>query len=183
MRVPSLVLALTLTTALLAPALPASAQNTAQQMLDMAKQIRASAEQMKATLPADDRAQMIRQAEEIEQAVRDGAYGKPGSTAAAGAAPAAAPGDLADRIAAAHDGRLEWLAREAACAGYTQENYLRFRYSPAINDRDTHCRNAYGHWATYLRLTRNGESREEAEKALFYYDAAAQRAVSLYGGK
>lgn len=160
--------------ALLAPG-AASAQSTAQRMLDTAKQIRASAEQLKGALSAEDRAKMIEQAEEIERGVRDGAYGD---------APAApkAPSN-AERIAAAHGGRLEWLAAEAACAGYTQENYLTFRYSPAINDRDSHCRNAYGHWATYLRLTRSGGDAEAAEQALFYYDAAARRAVELYGGK
>jgi len=165
-------LALTLA-ALLAPA-AASAQSTAEQMLDMARKIRASAEQLKDSLPAEDRAQMIKQAEEIEQGVRDGAY----STAVPKKEPS-----LSERILAAHGGRLEWLAAEAACAGYTQENYLTFRYSTAINERDTHCRNAYGHWATYLRVTRNGEGAEAAEQALFYYDAAAQRAVAFYGRK
>ena len=60
---------------------------------------------------------------------------------------------------------------------YTQENFRTFRYSSAINDRDTHCRNAYGHFSTYLRLIRDGQPGEAAEKALFYYDAAARRAV------
>jgi hypothetical protein len=166
------VLHLALITALIAPT-AAHAQSAAQQMLDMAKQVRASA--ALAGLTAEDRAQMIQQAEEIEQAVRDGAY--------AGAPAPQKEAPLSDRIAAAHNGRLEWLAAEAACAGYTQENYLSFRYSAAINDRDAHCRNAYGHWATYLRLVRNGQNGEEAEKALYYYDAAAQRAVALHGGK
>ena len=160
--------------ALLGPG-AASAQSTADQMLAMAKQIRASADQLKATLPAEDLAQMIKQAEEIEQAVRDGAY-------AGAVAPPKEP-SLSERILAAHGGRLEWLAAEAACAGYTQENYLTFRFSSAINERDTQCRNAYGHWATYLRVTRNGEGAEAAEQALFYYDAAARRAVEFHGRK
>ena len=174
MRVLHLALIAALIAALLAPA-AASAQSTAQRMLDMAKQIRASADQLKDSLPAEDRAQMIQQAEEIEQAVRDGAY--------AGAADAKKEPSLSERIAGAHGGRLEWLAAEAACAGYTQENYLTFRYSSAINERDTHCRNAYGHWATYLRVTRNGGGAEAAEQALFYYDAAARRAVDFHGRK
>ena len=152
-------LALALAAALLAPA-AASAQSVAQQMLDMAQKIRAQAEQLKDSLPAADRAQMIEQAEEIEKAVRDGAY-------AGAAAPKKEP-TTSERILAAHGGRLDWLAKEAACAGYTQENFATFRYSPAINDRDSHCRNAYGHWATYLRVTRNGGDAEEAEKALYY---------------
>lgn len=167
------ILHLALTLALMAPA-AASAQSTAQKMLDTAKRMRASAEQLRATLPAKDVAAMIKQAEEIEQGVRDGAYAE--------TAVPKTEAPLAERIAAAHNGRLDWLATKAACAGYTQENYLKFRYSTAINDRDTHCRNAYGHWATYLRLVRNGDDAEGAERALYYYDAAAQRAVGLHGG-
>lgn len=173
MRILQVAPALALTIAALLGGGSAAAQSTAEQMLAMAKQIRTSADQLKASLPAENLAQMIKQAEEIEQAVRDGAYA---------AAPAKAP-SLSERILAAHGGRLEWLAAEAACAGYTQENYLTFRYSSAINERDTHCRNAYGHWATYLRVTRNGEGAETSEQALFYYDAAARRAVEAYGRK
>jgi hypothetical protein len=39
---------------------------------------------------------------------------------------------------------------------------------PGVNG----CRNAYGHWATYLRVTCNGGGAEAAEQALFYNDAA-----------
>lgn len=167
------ILHLALIAALFGPVV-ASAQTTAQKMLDMARQIRTSADQLKDSLPAEDRAQMIRQAEEIEQAVRDGAY--------AGAEVKKEPA-LSERLLAEHGGRLEWLTSTGACAGYTQENYLTFRYSSAINDRDAHCRNAYGHWATYIRVTRDGEGEEASEKALFYYDAAAKRAVALQAGK
>ncbi len=97
----------------------AFAQSSAQRMLDAAKQMRASAEQLKDTLSAEDRARMIKQAEEIERGVRAGAYGD-------AAAPQKAPSN-ADRIAAAHGGRLEWLTGDGACAGYTQENYLTFQ--------------------------------------------------------
>ncbi|MFZ5720555.1 MAG: hypothetical protein ACOY5Y_13950 [Pseudomonadota bacterium] len=152
----------------------ASAQSTADAMMTMAKQIRTSVEQLKGQLPAEDLAQMLKQADEIEQAVRDGKY------ADAPAAPKEPT--LSERLMAQH-GRLDWLAREAACAGYTQENFRTFRFSSAINDRDTHCRNAYGHWATYVDLVRNGRAAEGADQALFYYDAAARRAVEHYGGK
>lgn len=182
MRIPHLAPLLALALAalpLVAPG-PAAAQSAADQsaadrMLATARQIRASAEQLKASLPPEDIARLIQQAEEIEQGVRDGAY-------AGAAAPPKAP-SLSERILAERGGRLEWLAAEAACAGYTQENYRTFRYSSAINERDTHCRNAYGHWATYLRLTRDGGDPEAAEQALFYYDAAARRAVELHGRK
>ena len=165
------VLPLALIAALLAPA-AASAQSTAQRMLDTAKQIRAAAQ----SLPPGDRAGLIKQAEEMEAAVRAGTYG------ALDAAPPAAPKEasLADQLMAKY-GRLDWLTPLAACAGYTQENYSTFRYAAAINDRDSHCRNAYGHYARYLQVMRNGEGQEEAEKALFYYDAAARRALALVG--
>jgi hypothetical protein len=167
------ILHLALITALAAPT-AASAQSTAEQMLAMAKQIRASAEQLKDSLPAEDRAQMIQQAEEIEKGVRDGAY--------SGAVPKKEP-TLSERLLAEHGGVMEWLTPNGACAGYTQENFRTFRFSPAINDRDSHCRNAYGHWAKYILVTRNGEGEEESEKALYYYDAAAKRAVALQGGR
>ncbi len=169
---PLRVLCLVLIAALLAPA-AASAQDTNQKMLETAARIRATAEQMKGKLPDDQIASLIKQAEEMEQGVRDGAYG-------AAAAPLPKEKPLSERLMAEH-GRLDWIATKAACAGYTQENYLTFRFSPGINDRDSHCRNAYGHFATYLRVTRNGEGAEEAEKALYYYDAAAKRALALVG--
>lgn len=167
------VLRLALITALLIPT-SASAQSTAQRMLDTAKQMRASAEQLKDTLPAKDLAKMIKQAEEIEQGVRDGDY--PDAPA-----PKKEPSH-SERIAAAHGGRVDWLFAEAACAGYTQENYSTFRYSSAINERDSHCRNAHGHYATYQRVSRAGDT-EAAETAVYYYNAAAERAVGFYGRK
>ena len=165
-------LCLALVAALLAPAC-ASAQDTNQKMLETAARIRATAEQMKGKLPDDQIASLIKQAEEMEQGVRDGAYG-------AASAPLKQEASLADQLMAKH-GRLDWLTPLAACAGYTQENYSTFRYSAAINDRDSHCRNAYGHFARYLQATRLGEGSEETEKALYYYDAAAKRALALYG--
>ena len=47
---------------------------------------------------------------------------------------------------------------------------------------NSHCRNAYGHWSTYLRRSRDGDA-EGAAQALFYYDAAARRSAALSGGK
>ncbi len=170
------VLHLALTLALIAPA-AAHAQNAAQQMLNSAAQMRANAEKLKPNLPPAAYADMIKAAADIEKAVRDGVYGK--LDAAAPAAPASTDLDknVAERLMREH-GRLDWLATKAACAGYTQENYATFRYSAAINDRDSHCRNAYGHFATYLRVTRNGEGAEAANTALFYFDAAARRAAA-----
>ena len=172
------ILHLAFTLALLAPPLlapgAAAAQSAAEQMLATAKQLRASAEQLKGSLPDKDRAKMIEQAEEIEKGVRNGDY--------AGAVLPPKEKPLSERLMAQY-GRLEWLTPTGACAGYTPENYQTFRFSPGINDRDSHCRNAYGHWGRYLQATRNGEGAEESEKALYYYDAAARRAVTLQGGK
>jgi hypothetical protein len=113
----------------------------------------------------------------MEADVRAGKYG------AVDAPPPAVrkEASLADQLMKQH-GRLDWLTPLAACAGYTQENYSTFRFSAAINERDTHCRNAHGHWATYLRYTRASDA-EGAGQALYYYDAAAQRAVGAYGRK
>ena len=164
--------------AILALAGPAHAQSTAQQMLDMAAKLRANVERLKDNLPAETRAQMLQQAAEIERQVKDGAYGK--LDAAPPPTVSAPDRNVAARLMAEH-GRLDWLATKAACAGYTQENYSTFRFSPQINDRDSHCRNAYGHFARYLQVMRNGEGQEAADQALFYFDAAAKRAVGLVG--
>lgn len=168
----SSVLALILAAALSSHAM---AQSAAQQMLDSAARLRATAEQMKDSLPADARAQMVAQAAEIEKAVKEGVYGP-----VSGATPTK-PQSLADQLQARH-GRLDWLTPKAACAGYTQENYLTFRFQAGINDRDSHCRNAFGHWASYLARTRAGDA-EQAAISLEYYDAAARRAVGLMGDK
>lgn len=172
MRVLPLVLIASLLVTGAAPAC-AWAQSTAQQMLDMAAQIRGNVEKMKDSIPPEARAEMLKSAEQIERAVARGDYAGP-------VAPPKAPA-LDEQLMAKY-GRLDWLAPLAACAGYTQENYNTFRYSAAINDRDSHCRNAYGHWSTYLRRSRDGDA-EGAAQALFYYDAAARRAAALSGGK
>lgn len=161
------------TAALLAPA-TAWAQSTAQQMLEMASQMRANVEKLGDKLPPDARAQMLKQADDIERAVANGDY--------AGAGEIRKQPTHAERIVAER-GRLDWLFAESACAGYTQANYQTFRYSTGINDRDSHCRNAHGHWATYQRHAKDPAAAEAAEQALFYYDAAARRAVDLYAGK
>ena len=155
----------------------ALAQSAAQQMLDSARAMRANAEKLKANLPAEAYASMVKSADDLEKQVRDGVYGKLDAPAPISNDP---DKNVAERLMREH-GRLDWLTPKAACAGYTLENYTTFRYSPAINDRDSHCRNAYGHYATYLRVTKAGEDKQFAEQALFYYDAAAKRAVALVG--
>jgi hypothetical protein len=148
----------------------ASAQTQAERMLAAAKQLRTTAEQHKATLTPDARAEMLRQADEMEKGVRSGAYG--------GYDNLPKEPTLAETLMAEH-GRLEWLTPNGACAGYTLENYETFRFSPQINDRDSHCRNAYGHYASYLRYAKDPAAAEGAAQSLFYYDAAARRAAGL----
>lgn len=152
----------------------AAAQTTADQMRASAQKLRSTVESLGPNLPADARAAMLKQAEELEASARDATFNTAGT-------PMPKPTE-AERIIAER-GALDWLKREAACAGYTEENYLTFRYNPAINDRDSHCRNAYGHWATYLRVSRNGGDAEAASQALYYYDAAARRAVGSHSGR
>lgn len=168
---------LALVAALAAPSAAAAqngAQNAAQQMLESARQMRANVERLKASLPPDTQAQMLKQADDIEAAVRKGDYGP------LNAAPPPKEPTVAEKILAER-GRLDWLTSEPACAGYTQQNYTTFRYSAAINDRDSHCRNAHGHWAAYLKWSRDPNGAEGASQSLFYYDAAARRAVGLMG--
>lgn len=164
------ILPLALVLALLTPA-AALAQDTSQQMLNLARQLRDQAAQMKDSLPPEDVADLIRQAEEIEQGVRDGGYSAP---------VAEQPVSLSDRIAAAHDGRLDWLDGEAACVGYGWENHRTFVSNYGDARRDALCRTAFGHFERYFLLTRDGGDRAQAEAALEAYDREAQAAVDYY---
>lgn len=148
----------------------ASAQTQAERMMAAAQQLRANADQHRATLAPEARMEMLRQAEEMERNVRAGAYGAYDNLPKAPT--------LAETLMAEH-GRLEWLTPNGACAGYTLDNYATFRFSPQINDRDSNCRNAYGHYAAHLRAARDPAAAEAAAQSLFYYDAAARRAAGL----
>lgn len=161
------ILALTLAAALTPVA--ARAQSTAERMMTAAKQLRTNAEQLKATLTPAAHAEMLRQADEMEKGVRDGIYGAYDNLPK--------PPTMAETLMAEY-GRLEWLTPNGACKGYTLENFRTFRFSPEINDRDSHCRNAYGHYATYLRYD-GAKDAEGAAQSLFYFDAAARRAAGL----
>jgi hypothetical protein len=150
----------------------ALAQNNTDQMLELARKVRAQAEQMKGQLPPEDIAEMLKQADELEAGARDGAFNAP---------PPPPPG-LAQRIADAHGGRLDWLARETVCTGYSWENYRTFRLTTGDRDaeRDALCRTAYGHWADYFRITRDGGGTAQGDPHLAAYDRAAQAAVDFY---
>ena len=150
----------------------AAAQDNAQQMLEMAKRVRATAEQMKDSLSPEEIADMLKQADEIEQGAREGAF----------TAPPPPPPSLAQRIADAHGGRLEWLRTETACAGYDRENFRTYRLSTGDRDaeRDVLCRAAYEAWEAYFRTTVNGGGTAAGDPLLAAYDRAAQAAVDFY---
>jgi len=168
MRLLHLAVALTLIAA------PAAAQDTSQKMLDLARQLRAQAAQMKDSLPPEDVADLISQAEQIEKDVRDGGFSVP----VAQEAPS-----LAKRIADAHGGRLDWLAHEAACVGYAWENHATFVSNYGDPERDRLCRTAYAHYAKYFLTARDGGAASVYEPELAAYDKAAQAAVDYYARK
>lgn len=168
MRLRHLATLIVLCLAAVAP--PALAQTQAERMMDAARKLRATAEQHKASLSAEAHAAMLRQAEEMEKGARSGEHSAPDNLPKSPT--------LAETLMAEY-GRLEWLTPNGACAGYTLDNYSTFRFSPQINDRDSHCRNAYGHYASYLRYAKDPAGAEGAAQSLFYYDAAARRAAGL----
>ncbi|HKP80024.1 MAG TPA: hypothetical protein VJU34_12955 [Phenylobacterium sp.] len=168
MRLVTLAVALTLIAA------PVAAQDTSQKMLDLARQLRAQAAQMKDSLPPEDVADLLRQAEELEQGVRDGGFSAPVSSEPAG---------VAKRIADAHGGRLDWLAVETACVGYSWENHRTFVSNYGDAERDRLCRTAYAHYADYFLTARNGGGTALSDPPLAAYDRAAQAAVDYYARK
>ncbi|MGA0606988.1 hypothetical protein ACO2Q0_13420 [Phenylobacterium sp. VNQ135] len=165
MRLLPLALALSLFAA------PALAQDTSRQMLDMARQIRAQAAQMKDMLSPQDYADMLAQAAQIEQDVREGGFAVP---------VAQEPVTAAKRIADAHNGRLDWLDGEAACVGYGWENHRTFVSNYGDPERDRLCRTAFAHYEKYFLAIRSGAGSAAAEPDLIAYDRAAQAAVEYY---
>lgn len=154
--------------AMIAAAPVASAQPQTERILAAAKQLRVNAEQLKATLPPEARAEMLRQADAMEKEALGGGYRAYDNQPK--------PPTLAEELMAEH-GRLEWLTPNGACAGYTLENFDTFRFQPQINDQDSHCGNAYRHYASYLHHAKTPAGAEFAAQSLFYYDAAARRAA------
>jgi hypothetical protein len=154
---------------LIATPAAAQTQDSSEPMLELARKVRASAEQMKGQLPQADIDEMIRSAEVIEEQAREGAYS---------AVPVQAV-SLEQRIQEAHGGRLEWLATKAACAGFTQENFR--TYVSNYNDarRDALCKQAYGHWAEYMRVPPGDNAA--SGRALAAYDKGSQAALDYFG--
>ncbi len=148
-----------------APATPPPSQ----QLLDMARQIRADAERLKDSLTPEDRAEMLRQADEMEQEVKAGGY-------APFDAVKKPPPTLGERILAEHDGRMEWLTHTGMCAGYNQESYTTYRDPRGDAAHHARCVRAYELWANYIKVARDGGGSAASDKALAAYDAAAREA-------
>ena len=155
-------------------AAPAAPQNTSQQMLDLARQLRAQAAQLKDQLPREDVADLISQAEQIEKDVRDGGFSVP---------VAKEPVSVSKRIADSHQGRLDWLDGEAACVGYGWENHKRFVSNYGDPERDRLCRTAFAHYETYFLTARNDAGSAATDPLLEAYDRAAQAAVDYHARK
>jgi hypothetical protein len=155
-------------------AAPALAQDTPQKMLDLARQLRAQAAQMKDQLPPEDVADLIRQAEELEQGVRDGGFSAP---------VAKEPVSVSKRIADAHQGRLNWLWGLEACVGYDWDNYETFVSNYGDAERDRLCRTAFAHYKTYFLIVRSGGGNVAGDPHLEAYDQAAQAAVAYFDRK
>lgn len=140
-----------------------------QQLLDMARQIRADAERLKDSLTPEDRAEMLRQADEMEQEVRAGSY-------APADAVRKAPPTFGERLLAEHDGRMEWLTATGACAGYNQESYTTYRDPAGSPEHHARCRRAYELWSVFTKVLISGQGDAATEPALRAYDAAARDA-------
>lgn len=162
--------------ATLLAATPAAAQDPAapppsQQLLDMARQIRADAERLKDSLTPEDRAEMLRQADEMEQEVKAGSY-------APFDAVKKAPPTFGEQLLAEHNGRTEWLTPTGMCAGYNQESYTTYRDPLGDAAHHARCVRAYELWSAYTKVLLSGQGNAATEPALRAYDAAAREAYA-----
>lgn len=153
----------------LAQAPPASSTPPSQQLLDLARQIRADAERLKDSLTPEDRAEMLRQADEMEQEVRAGSY-------APADAVQRAPLTFGEQLLAEHNGRMEWLTPTGACAGYNQESYTTYRDPMGDAAHHARCVRAYELWSVFTKVLVSGQGDGATEPALRAYDAAAREA-------
>lgn len=152
-------------------------QDASSPMLQVVRQMRETAAQMRGKLPPEEIAEMLAAADQIERDARAGAYNPPPPPRQAGK-PAADP---AKRLVAEH-GKVDWLDQQPACVGYGWENYRTFHLSSGDRDaeRDGLCKTAYGHFYEYFMTVRNGGDHAKAARALEAYDQAAKAAVKFY---
>ncbi|WP_298193685.1 hypothetical protein [Novosphingobium sp.] len=152
---------------------PLLAQGNGSTMADTVRQLRITADQMEGKLPAEDIAEMRRSADELEKEYRKGAFNP--------LPVRAAPEDVAGRIAAEHNGKVDWLDQHPACVGYGWENYRTFRLNSGDRDDDRNilCQRAFGHLAAYFAQQRSGDF-VASRSSLAAYDKAAHEAVDFF---
>lgn len=168
MRFPSILSACIL----LLGAAPLCAQDQSAAMAETIRQLRATAAQMKGLLPDSDIAEMLRSADELEQANREGAF--------AGATGGEAKPDIIAHMEQTHAGRFEWLMHEEACAGYQWETWR--SYSMTVGDRlaerNAMCKRAFSLFEEYHHLA--VKLAQGANEKLSAFDQAAHEAVDYY---
>ena len=159
---------------------PAAAQENAQAMHAAAEQLRATAKQMRDQLSAAEIAEMLRSADEIDQSIAEGAF-----SAAPVTLPSQASGTppIIEQIRSEHGGRLDWLAREVACAGFIWEtaDYFKMQTGDRDDERNALCAAAWREFRTYFIMARDeGGYPPDALAALERYEHAAHAAVDFY---
>ncbi|QIK79401.1 hypothetical protein G7077_11300 [Sphingomonas piscis] len=151
---------------------PIAAQSSNQQMLEMAKTIRAQAEQLKSSLSPDDYQAMLDSAAQIEKDVKAGGFSAPAGQEVP---------SISKKISDEHNGRLEWLTAEEACVGFQWENWRTYAMTvgPALPGRNQRCKAAFAEYETYFKLARDGRGAE-ANRHLEAYERLAHEAVDYF---
>lgn len=157
----------------LAAAQPLAAQDATAQIKAQAAQLRALAKQMEGQLPAQDIADMLTQADEIEKGANEGAFN---------AGPLAEDNDPVSRLTREH-GRVEWLSKYSVCTGFRDNDYRTFKMTVGdrLAERNAMCREIYGHYTRYFEASKNGNGGPAADAELEAYDRGAKAAIAFYG--
>lgn len=150
-----------------------AAQDNSEAMRVMIAQMRQTAASMKGQLPQSDIDEMLRSADELEHANRQGAFKAP--------EPVENPDDIITHMTRHHGSRFEWLIRETACAGYQWETWRVYNVKTGDRDdqRNVLCKRAYALFEQYFYLGRDG-NRAQAMEKLSAFDKAAHAAVDFY---
>lgn len=159
---------------------PAAAQDNAQAMHAAAEQLRATAKQMRGQLSAAEIAEMLRSADEIDQSIAEGAFATSPLTSTTQVSETPT---VIQKIRSEHGGRLDWLAREVACAGFIWEtaDYFKMQTGDRDDERNALCAAAWREFRTYFIMTRDqGSYPPDALAAPERYERAAHAAVDFY---
>ncbi|GAA4010639.1 hypothetical protein GCM10022211_26400 [Sphingomonas humi] len=143
-------------------------------MDQVVRQMRETAEKMRGQLPADQIAQMLRDADELERETKAGSFNAP-------AAPATRSAGVIAHMEQSHGAIFEWLMRTSTCAGYQWENWRRWNISTGqyIAERNEGCKKAFASYEQYFRAQVSGNG-EIAKRHLAEYDRAAHQVVDAY---